>query len=239
MEIGTVKTGIKPSKKLRKRSTFGGSGNPGNGGKDDGGGNDGGGGFDNFQNQEYEKSFSKSKIFTWFLLIVVMMTFGGVIGAYIVISTNGVLEWRPFNLPSQVYISTLLILFGSLTYVAAQKAINQNNQPKAKNWLVATTVLGGIFISSQILAWFALVSRGFYVASNPYAAFFYIMTALHAVHVLGGIIALGYVVLENWLPTDNEKVIERRRDISTSVGWYWHFMGGLWLVLLALLGFWK
>lgn len=244
MEIGTVKTEVKPKKKLRKRSNlsgFGGSGGGKNGG--DGGGNNGGGGgndgFNNPQAESYEKSFSKSKIFTMFLLIVVMMTFGGVIGAYIVISTNGVIEWKPFSLPFQVYISTLMILVSSFTYITAQRHVQSNRQAEAKNWLLATTVLGGMFISSQILAWLALVNRGFYMRSNPYAAFFYIMTALHAVHVIGGIIALGYVVLHNWQSTESEKELEKRRDVSSAVGWYWHFMGGLWLVLLFLLGFWK
>jgi cytochrome c oxidase subunit III len=243
MKVGTIKTDVKAEKKLRKRSRLsgygGGSGNSGGGGNNGGGSN---GGDDNLNNphaQEYEKSFSKSKIFTWFLLIVVLMTFGGLIGAYIVISTNGVLEWQPFNLPFQVYFSTALILISSFTYTLAQKAINRNEHQNTKKWLLATTVLGAMFISSQILAWFALVNRGFYVRSNPYAAFFYIMTALHAVHVLGGIIALGYVVLQNWLETGAEKELERRRDISGAVGWYWHFMGGLWLVLLVMLGFWK
>ena len=243
MKVGTIKTDVKPEKKLRKRpslSGFGGASGGSGGGGNNGGGNNGG--DDNLRNphaQEYEKSFSKSKIFTWFLLIVVLMTFGGLIGAYIVISTNGVLEWQPFNLPFQVYVSTALILLSSYTYTLAQKAINRNEHQNTKKWLLATTVFGAIFISSQILAWFSLVNRGFYMRSNPYAAFFYLMTALHAVHVLGGIIALGYVVLQNWLETSAEKELERRRDISNAVGWYWHFMGGLWLVLLALLGFWK
>jgi cytochrome c oxidase subunit 3 len=240
MKVGTAQTEFKSKKKLRKRSTLGGfggsKGGNGGGGGDNNGGDDG---FDNPPTELYEKSFTKSKIFTWFLLIVVMMMFGGLIGAYIVISTNGVLEWRPFSLPFQVYISTFLILASSLTYTVAQRSIKFNRQVEAKNWLLATTVLGGMFISSQTLAWLALVSRGFYLGTNPYSAFFYIMTALHAVHVFGGIIALGYVVLQNWHKTESEKEIERRRDVSGAVGWYWHFMGGLWLVLLFLLGFWK
>ncbi|HEY8561534.1 MAG TPA: cytochrome c oxidase subunit 3 [Pyrinomonadaceae bacterium] len=243
MKVGTAQTDVKPDKKLIKRprrSGFGGAGK-GGGGNGGGGGKNGGGddGFDNPSTELYEKSYSKSKVFTWFLLIVVLMTFGGLIGAYIVISTNGVLEWRPFSLPFQVYISTVLILVSSYTYNTAQRAIKQNQSPEAKKWLLATTVLGAMFISSQILAWLALVNRGFYMRENPYGAFFYIMTALHAVHVLGGIIALGYVVLQNWVRTDAEKEIERRTDIAGAVGWYWHFMGGLWLVLLLLLGFWK
>ncbi len=243
MELGTLKTNIKAQRKLKKRAILSGLGGSGggknNGGGDNGGGNTGGGASNDSFTESYEKSFSKSKIFTWFLLIAVLMTFGGLIAAYIVISTNGVLEWQPFNLPIQVYFSTALILISSISYTIAQKSISLNDTQKSKNWLIVTTVLGAIFISSQILVWFALVSRGYYLQSNPYAGFFYIMTALHAVHVLGGIIALGYVVLRIWNRSEVESELEKRREISGAVGWYWHFMGGLWLVLLALLGFWK
>jgi cytochrome c oxidase subunit III len=241
MKVGTVKTDVKPQKKLRKRPSLtgvgGGATNSGGGGNnDDGGGNDN---FGNPQTGEYEKSFSIPKILTLFLLVIATMTFSGVIGAYIVIATSGGAEWQPFNLPVQVYISTLLILLSSFSYLTAQKAVNSNNHQKLKNWLLATTILGGMFISSQVLAWLLLVNRGLYTQSNPYLTFFYFMTALHAVHVIGGIIALGYVVLQNWHKTESEKDLERRRDIAGAVGWYWHFMGGLWLVLLLLLGFWK
>jgi cytochrome c oxidase subunit 3 len=75
--------------------------------------------------------------------------------------------------------------------------------------------------------------------SNPYAGFFYILTALHAIHVIGGIIALGYVVLMTWDRQKAERNIKRCKEISAAVGLYWHFMGGLWIVLFLLLGFWK
>ncbi|MEP6902949.1 MAG: heme-copper oxidase subunit III [Actinomycetota bacterium] len=238
MEIGTIKTKIKDGKKLRKRPTLSGlSGS--NGGKNNGGNNGGDDGSNDSLPEAYEKSFSKSRIFTWFLLLVVLMTFGGLISAYIVIATNGVLEWKPFSLPFQVWISTVIILAGSFSYSIAQKAIASNNQQKSKNWLLATTALGAMFISSQILVWFELVQRGYYMQSNPYAGFFYLMTALHAVHVIGGIIALGYVVLRIWNESESEIELEKRREISDAVGWYWHFMGGLWIVLLSLLAFWK
>src|ERR1043165_4179309 len=160
MEIGTVKTEVKGKKKLRKRSELSGFGR-GGGGNNGGGNNGGDDGSDGSQTESYEKSFGKSKIFTWFLLICVMMMFGGLIGAYIVVSTNGVLEWKPFNLPFQVYISTFLILTSSFTYTVAQKAIKFNEYQKTKKWLLATTVFGAMFISSQMLAWLALVNRGF------------------------------------------------------------------------------
>lgn len=232
--------GFKPGKRI---GAGGGSG--GNDGGDGGNNGDGSGGSkDNFKSDnEFEElvedSPDKFRVFMWFLIPVVIMTFGGLIGAYIVISTNGVLEWKPFSLPIPVWISTILILSSSVTYSAANKSLQRKNQQKAKNWFLATTILGGMFISSQILAWFELVRRGVYMQGNPYAGFFYILTAVHAVHVIGGIIALGYVVLSIWQETSNRDELDRRISFSKVIGWYWHFMDGLWIVLLVLLGFWK
>jgi len=182
---------------------------------------------------------NKSRILTGFLLVVVLMTFGGLMAAYVVIATNGVAEWQPFALPIQVWVSTAIILGSSITYHLGKLSVERSDQQAAKKWLIVTTVLGAAFISSQLLSWLALVSRGLYMASNPYAGFFYIMTAVHAVHVLGGIAALGAVLLRVWYPTENADKIARRTTLAQVVGWYWHFMGGLWIVLFILLGFWK
>ena len=65
------------------------------------------------------------------------------------------------------------------------------------------------------------------------------VAASHAVHVLGGIIALGTILLRNLTPTDKLVEIEKRKTLAQVVGWYWHFMGVLWLALFILLGFWK
>jgi cytochrome c oxidase subunit 3 len=118
-------------------------------------------------------------------------------------------------------------------------AVDRNDQPAAKKWFIATTALGATFISSQMLAWVALSARGLYMQGNPYAGFFYILTAVHAVHVLGGITALGAILLRSWNPTERRAEIARRQTLAQVVGWYWHFMGFLWLVLFVLLGFWK
>ena len=175
----------------------------------------------------------------WFVLLVVTMTFAVLIGAYIVISTNASLEWKPFGLPVQIWVSTAIILLSSLTYKFSQLDFYKENQKKAKTWLLVTTVLGGVFIASQILAWFALMRSGIKIQSNPYAGFFYILTAVHAVHVIGGICALGYIVLRTWRETDLKAELAQRKNISKTVGWYWHFMDALWLVLVVLLGYWK
>lgn len=241
LKVGTIKTNIETQKIIKRRENIS-TGNSGGGkNRGGGGGNDGG---DNFKKpptepQELGNEANKSRIVMGFLLLVVMMTFGGLFSAYIVIATNGVIEWKPFNLPFQVYISTALIFLSSFTYYVSNKKLAGDQQTAAKHWILATTILGAAFISSQLLLWFELIRHGLYVSSNPYAGFFYILTAVHAFHVLGGIAALGYIVLRTWRGTSNSFELARRQTFSKVIGWYWHFMGGLWIVLLLLLGFWK
>lgn len=241
MEIGTAEPVGEPPKVTRRpHSRFFGGGSGSGNGKNGGGGNDDGdpSRLDEFA-EEHDARPDKAKFVTWFLLLIVLMTFGGMIGAYVVISTNGAAEWRPFDLPVQVWISTALILASSFTYHLAQNALFAERYDRSKKLLLTTTALGAAFISSQILVWVALVNRGFYMKGNPYAGFFYILTAVHAVHVAGGIVALGTILLRSWNETAVSEEIRYRRNLARSVGWYWHFMGALWIVLLVLLGFWK
>jgi cytochrome c oxidase subunit III len=247
METGTIKTIVEKKREPKRRTSLS-SGFGSNGGRNRGGGGGGGGNNDDgggnlpgkdFAEERETSPVNKFRITMAFLLLVVLMTFGGLIGAYIVISTNGVLEWKPQDLPKPLWVSTVLILASSLTYKISLSYLKVDNQRKAKNWLLATTILGAAFISSQILAWLSLVRQGVYVRSNPYVGFFYILTAVHAVHVVGGIAALGYIVLRTWNATDSESELKQRKIISGSIGWYWHFMDALWIVLVLLLGFWK
>ena len=239
MEVGTAEPLVVSEEERKRRGLSRGGGGGDNGNKRRGGG---GGGDDSDDSGSHDTDRAipnKSRILTAFLLLVVLMTFGGLIAAYVVIATNGGAEWRPFDLPKPVWVSTFLILLSSVTYHISKLAIDRGDQPGAKNFLVATTVLGAAFISSQILAWFALVQRGLYMSGNPYAGFFYILTAVHAVHVLGGIMALGVIVLKTWGETESATLLKRRRELAQTVGWYWHFIGGLWVVLFVLLGFWR
>lgn len=229
--------------KRRPKSVSGGPPN-GNGG---GGRNPGGGGGDGDQPDDGDSRATeagqfipgKSRILTGFLLVIVVMTFGGLVAAYVVIATNNVAEWRPFDLPVPVWISTLMILLSSASYQLGKMSVDRNDQPRAKMWFIVTTVLGASFISSQILAWLALSAAGLYIQGNPYAGFFYILTMVHAVHVIGGIVALGSILLRTWNPTEYLPEILKRRTIAQVIGWYWHLIGALWLVLLFLLGYWK
>ncbi len=244
MKVGTVETIQEKEKKKKLRSSFSGGKGSNGGARNRGGGGGGNNGDnpppDNDLNQNSEKNSElKLRISMWFILMVVFMTFGGLIGTYIVLATNDEFAWKPFDLPLQIWISTGLILASSVTYQFSNKLLQEDNQLKAKTWLIITTVLGGAFISSQILTWFELIRQDVYVASNPYAGFFYIFTGIHALHVLGGIIVLGYLLLRTWNVTISDKELTARKSISKTVGLYWHFMDALWILLFVLLGFWK
>ncbi len=238
MEVGTLKTNLKNKDRGKKTVSlndgFGGS-NQNGGGRNNGDDNDSQPDFYN----TVSPTSNIARIFTTFLLLVVLMTFGGLIGAYIVLATNGALEWRPFDLPVQVWISTAIILASSFTYHLSKTLLFRAEQEKSKKWLLVTTVLGAAFISSQILAWFMLYNRGYGWSGNPYAGFFYILTAVHAVHVTGGICALGAIVIRTWNKTFSDVELKYRQNLANVVGWYWHFMDVLWIVILMLLGFWK
>ena len=235
MNIGTADPVVDASEIRRRRTGLsGGSGSNGGSGR---GGN--GDGPDDGSNSSFELSPGKAKVLTTFLLVVVMMTFGGLCAAYVVTATNKALEWHPFELPVQVWISTIIILVSSFVYHRGIAALNAFDQSAAKKWLTVTAALGAAFISSQLLAWIELSQRGLYFSNNPYAGFFYILTAVHALHVLGGVIALGSVVIGSWNGIYSDDRWVRMQSLGQVVGWYWHFMGGVWLVIFVLLGFWK
>jgi cytochrome c oxidase subunit 3 len=239
MEVGTVETLDEQEEIGRRRSsTLGGSSPPNGGGRNPGGpGSDGS--EDDKTTDDTRFIPEKSRLLTGFLLLVVAMTFGGLMAAYVVLATNRSLEWQPFALPIQVWISTAIIIISSITYHFAKLKLDRDQREIAKKWFVVTTVFGAAFISSQILAWLELTKRGLYMQGNPYAGFFYILTAVHAAHVLGGIVALGSILLRVWQPTLNEDAVLKRRSIAQVVGWYWHFMGAIWIALFLLLGFWQ
>lgn len=250
MNVGTAESIPEREKELETRlrpvRLVGGSSGHGDGKNGGGGGDDPGGGgggpdrpYSHTDDAGRSQTQDKAKFVTWFLLLVVLMTFGGMLGAYVVISTNGAAEWRPFDLPPQVWISSALILVSSVTYQLAKNSFFTGRYDFSRKMLIATTVLGASFISSQLLVWLELVNRGLYMSGNPYAGFFYILTAAHAIHVLGGIVALGAVLLRTWQPTENADELNYRRNLTRSVGWYWHFMGVLWIALFVMLGFWK
>jgi cytochrome c oxidase subunit 3 len=140
--------------------------------------------------------------------------------------------WVPAHLPRILWLNTVILLTSSYTLQRArQRLLSADFSGFRKLWR-ATTVLGILFLGGQIIAWLQLVASGLYIASNQATSFFYIFTAAHAVHLVGGIAALLYVALR-----DFEKGKISRQTAVKITSYYWHFMDGLWVFLLLLLYF--
>lgn len=103
-----------------------------------------------------------------------------------------------------------------------------------QKWWLAGTALGVLFLLGQLVAWREMAAEGVYVASTQASSFFYIFTAAHGAHIIGGICALLYVATRNF-----DKARVTRVTAAEITSHFWHFMDGLWIFLLALLYFGK
>ncbi len=238
-KVGTIESlDTEPSEKKKISSRkFSGGNTPSNGNHGGGGGDDRS--DENKKDQTDKFNSDKYRVGMGLILLIVLMTFGSLFGAYVVLATNRALEWKPFNLPAQIWVSTLIIILSSISFEIAKNNLLQNEQKKSRQWFIVTSILGMVFIASQTLGWINLVNRGFYATGNSYAGLFYILTAVHAVHIFGGIISLIYILLKTQFVTLEDEELLRRQWFAKVIAWYWHFIGGLWIILFLLLGFYK
>jgi cytochrome c oxidase subunit III len=158
----------------------------------------------------------------------VSMLFVGFTSAYIVRRASA--DWRPLVAPPLLWINTGILLASSATLEAARRRFRGWDLRGAQAFVAATGGLGLLFVLGQLAAWQALAAQGVFLASNPHSSFFYMLTGLHALHLLGGLV---------WFAT----VAFRMRRMAYAPGTdalglfalYWHFLSALWLYLLYLL----
>jgi cytochrome c oxidase subunit III len=159
------------------------------------------------------------------------MTFAALTSAMIV--REGVaLDWQHFQLPKILYLDTVILFFSSWTLETALSKLKEgeNRFSAGMTWLAVTLALGGMFVIGQVVAWRVLAGQGLFLATNPSSSFFYVFTAAHALHLVGGILGLGYLIYK----------LNRTRSAARTTGiratsLYWHFMDGLWVYLFVLL----
>jgi cytochrome c oxidase subunit 3 len=164
-------------------------------------------------------------------MVSICMFFMALSAAFLVRKTGK--DWVNFKLPSIIWVNTIVLLASSLTVDLARRRLALNDLVGFKTMWRATTALGVAFVVGQVVAWRDLVQMGFYVGSNPSSSFFYVFTAAHAAHLIGGILALFYVLFR-----DFRKTARLSLPVAAEVtSYYWHFMDGLWLFLVALLFF--
>ena len=138
--------------------------------------------------------------------------------------------WVSLRLPRILLLNPMILVASSCTLETARKALSARDFPAFGKFWDATTTLGVFFLSGQLIAWFQLVSAGIHFASTQASSFFYIFTAAHGVHLVGGLAAILFVKFR-----DFEKGKISRITAVKVVSYYWHFMDVLWLYLLGLL----
>jgi cytochrome c oxidase subunit 3 len=199
------------------------SGGGGGNGKGSGPGGGGGGGADGAPAMPQRVYVTGMTI----ALGGILMFFMALTSAYIVrkgLST----DWRQLALPRVLWLNTVILLASSATIARARRQLSAADAAGFRYWWGVTTALGLLFLGGQLIAWRQLAGEGVYLASNPSSSFFYLLTAAHGVHLLGGVIALLAVMVRA-----TKKLT--RATAAEVVSIYWHFMDVLWVFLLLLL----
>jgi cytochrome c oxidase subunit III len=169
----------------------------------------------------------------WVALAAITMSFAALTSALVVRQGSG-MDWQRITLPPILYANTLVLLASSITLEIARRRIAgyargiETQIAVPMRWLAITLALGLFFVAGQYVAWLQLRAAGLYLATNPNCSFFYVFTAVHALHVLGGLAGLVYVISKL-----NRSIL--RRSTFAAAAQYWHFMDILWLYLLWVL----
>jgi cytochrome c oxidase subunit III len=187
----------------------------------------------------------------WVAVSAIAMSFAALTSALVVRQGSGA-DWQRFAIPRILYLDTMILIASSYTLELARKRFaagailhfgrplshgvveNERAQSAALRssgfyWLNITLTLGLFFVIGQILGWQRLASQGLFLATSPSSSFFYLLTAMHGLHLLGGVLGLVYV---------GYKLRRNARNAQTSLGTaavYWHFVDLLWVYLLMVI----
>ena len=187
----------------------------------------------------------------WVAVSAIAMSFAALTSALVVRQGSGA-DWQRFALPRILYLDTLILIASSYTLELARKrfaaatllrsgpsgsqasgddAVEQAVALRSSGlyWLNLTLTLGLFFLAGQVLAWLRLASQGLFLATSPSSSFFYLLTAMHGLHLFGGVLGLVYV---------GYRLRHNARNAQTSLGTaavYWHFVDLLWVYLLMVI----
>jgi len=182
-----------------------------------------------------------------------MIFFGVVVIAFLATRSSGTIDphtnafvhtWHTLTLPRILWLNTAILAVSSVTMEIARRHMFRENgvmeewlglgKPITRGtlpWLAATTVLGLLFLAGQWRAWHQLSLQPAIFTANQSSRFFYVITGIHAVHLVLGIVALLAVIVA----LSRSKQMESRQIFVDSVSWYWHSMGVFWLFLFSVL----
>ncbi|KGE89773.1 cytochrome c oxidase subunit 3 [Phaeodactylibacter xiamenensis] len=159
----------------------------------------------------------------------ILMMFAAFTSAYIVRQAAG--NWLEFRLPDIFYINTLVILLSSATVHGSYLAFKRGKTQAYRVLLVFTLILGLAFLALQYQGWQTLTAIGVELTTNPSGSFVYVISGVHAAHILGGIAALIVAIIHAFALTHKVTPARKLRFEMTLI--YWHFVDFLWVYLLV------
>jgi cytochrome c oxidase subunit III len=193
----------------------------------------------------FELRLRRARLGLLVALVGIVMVFISFTSAYVVRqglptldpSTNTLVrDWFSVRLPGLLFLNTIVLVVSSGSMELARRQAVRAVRNEAENgvpWLAVTILLGLSFLVGQWTVWQKLAASGLYLSTNPSSSFVYLLTATHAVHLLGGVVALLFAC---------GAALQRRQVESSAVivdaaAWYWHFMAVLWVYIFCLLKF--
>jgi cytochrome c oxidase subunit 3 len=205
---------------------------------------------------DYATRLRRARLGLLVALTPILMLFVSFSSAYVVRQglptldprTNALVrDWIPVTLPKLLLINTGVLILSSVFMELARRQIKgqaalalAESAPEVSvadhmkvPWLSLTLVLGLAFLLGQWMAWRQLAANGFYVATTPSSSFVYLLTGTHAIHLMGGVLALFIAGIASLL----RRSVATRSIVVDVTAWYWHFMAGLWIYILCLLEF--
>ena len=144
-------------------------------------------------------------------------------------------DWQRMPEPWLLWFNTAVLFFSSMVFVNTQIASKNNQFQIVKKRLLLIGFLAFAFLIGQLLVWQQLIANGVYVSTNPSNAYFYVFTALHGLHLLGGLVYWYLTIKKVWISSDI--VISKVKHTVELCAIYWHFLLAVWVVLFGLMLF--
>ena len=173
-----------------------------------------------------------AKIGLWILLAVITSLFGLFLSAYSMRMQHAHGDWQAFNVPRLLWLNTALLILSSVAMEFARVAAKRGDAARTRIALIAGGVFAWVFLAGQLVAWRQLWASGYFMGSNPAIAFFFLLTGVHGLHLLGGLLVWGKTVVR--MAHAGVEVIDLRLSVELCTV-YWHFLLLVWLVLFTVL----
>ncbi len=184
-----------------------------------------------------QKVARAKKMMLWFGIISMVMMFAGLTSAYVVSKNRP--DWiSGFDLPPSLYWSTLVIILSSFTFILAKRSVEKDNRKNATLFLLATLVLGIVFVVLQFQSFAEIISAGYYFTgseSTITTSFIYVVVLVHLAHLLAGLIVLLVVIYNHF-----KQRYHSGQMLGMELGaTFWHFLDILWVYLFLFLYFFR